>query len=343
MAKKKATALPVSISTKCELIDPEHETLAISKQCKLLNLNRSTYYARQIDVPSEAILEKASLDAELSTHMLQLSGLRPSMGSRSMTMELNKLGYCINRKRIRRLMTELNIISQAPGPYTSTPRKENPVYPYLLKDAKINAVDEVWSTDITYVKVGASFMYVSAIIDWYSRYIISWEVSNTLDLHAPLSCLQKALDTGRKPLIFNTDQGCQFTSYEFTSKLHQYGIHISMDSKGRAIDNIFIERFWRSLKYEWLHFWDFENGHQLHHSIAEYIDLYNRRRCHQSLNASVPAEIYEQGLNAPELHIRRKHRKDLTKLKSITHICSALDAPSENRPITINCEEIMKA
>ena len=152
---------------------------------------------------------------------------------------------------------------------------QNQYYDLLTPTEEIEDVDQVWSTDITYVKVGNSFIYVSAIIDWYSRFIVAWDVSNTLDVESPLKALSKALGSGRKPLIFNTDQGCQFTSERFTQKLKDYDIRISMDGKGRAIDNIYIERFWRSLKYEWLNFWDYENGHQLHHAVKDYVQRYN--------------------------------------------------------------------
>ena len=334
MAKKKVEALPLSFNEKYSMITPG-EKLAIMRQCELIVLAKGSYYRhKNANNPASDEVKKLQLkkekDQELKEEIIQMFALDPSLGTRKMTADLKRCGFRINRKRVKRIMRECNLMSTAPGPHTSTPRKANKVYPYLLRDVLIEASDEVWSTDITYVKVGTSFMYVTAIIDWFSRFVISWDVSNTLDVTAPIRALDKALATGRKPLIFNTDQGCQFTSELFTSKLLAEGIYISMDSKGRAVDNIFIERFWRSLKYEWLHLWVFEDGHQLHHAVAEYTDRYNHKRSHQSLEYATPAEVYLNEVSAPPVFIKWKYQKEL---KTVTQVCDVLLLASGNESL----------
>ena len=325
MAKKKVGTLPLSIEGKCALIEPEHEDLSVKKQCSLLNLRRATWYDRQkaSEVKIQAREKKKQADKEMSDLILSVYGERIWLGSRGMRDELKRRGHTVNRKRVQRLMRKLGIKSQSPGPHTSTPRKENPIYPYLLKDAVIKDVDEVWSIDITYVRVGKGFMYLTAIIDWYSRYIVSWGLSNSMDVHSQLKVLDETLASGRKPKIFNTDQGSQFTSIAFTDRLKENEIRISMDAKGRAVDNIFIERFWRTIKYEWLRFWRYDNGHQLRASIAEYIDLYNFRRGHSAIYSAAPSDINISRLSAPDLHIKWEHLKDKPK-QSIDKICSKL-------------------
>ena len=315
----------MNLRIKCAMIESDNEDLSVKKQCALIQLRRGTWYDRQ-DLSGEKalIVEKKKLaEKEMSDRILSIYGERICLGSRGMRDELRRLGHRMNRKRVQRLMRKLGIKSQAPGPHTSLPRKENPIYPYLLKDAVIKNVDEVWSIDITYVRVGKGFMYLTAIIDWYSRYIVAWELSNSMDVHAQLKALDKALASGRKPKIFNTDQGSQFTSLDFTGHLKNNDIHISMDGRGRAVDNIFIERFWRTIKYEWLCFWTYENGHQLRASIAEFIELYNFRRCHSAIYSAAPVDIYISRLPAPDLNIKWEHLKNIP-LRSIDDICSEL-------------------
>ena len=329
----------MSLHEKCSLIDPNEE-LAVMHQCSLIDLAKATYYRKKANAKPESehakkLRLKVEKDKELLEEIVEMFSLDPSLGSRRITAELNRFGHGINRKRVKRLMREKNLVSTAPGPHTSKPRKENKIYPYLLREALVEAPDEVWSTDITYVRVGSGFMYVTAIIDWFSRFVISWNVSNTLDVNAPISALNEALKTGRKPLIFNTDQGSQFTSDSFTEILLKQGIRISMDSKGRAIDNIFIERFWRSLKHEWLHLWVFENGHQLNDGVKQYIERYNHKRAHSSLEYATPAEVYLQGVQAPAVFIKRKYQKEL---KTVTQICQDLEL---DNPINNKQEEVV--
>ena len=334
MAKKKVETLPLSLNEKYSMIDPDEE-LAIMLQCRLLSIAKGSYYRyknakKTTSDQAKKLQLKKENDEALKKEIIQMFALDPSLGTRKMTADLRRYGFRVNRKRVKRIMRECNLMSTAPGPYTSTPRKENKIYPYLLRDVLIEASDEVWSTDITYVKVGTGFMYVTAVIDWFSRFVISWDVSNTLDVNAPIRALDKALATGRKPLIFNTDQGSQFTSTLFTERLLTEGIYISMDSKGRAVDNIFIERFWRSLKYEWLHLWVFEDGHQLHHAVAEYIERYNHKRSHQSLQYLTPAEVYLNGISAPAVFIKWKYQKEL---KTVTQVCEVLVLASVNEDL----------
>lgn len=325
MAKKKVGSLSLNTAEKCRMIDSS-EGPAVMIQCNLIGLSKATYYRKKQESDPESnhakkVENRAQKSQTILEEIVQIFSLDPSLGTRKMTAELKRLGYTVNRKRTKRLMRSKNLMSTAPGPQTSVPRKDNKIYPYLLRDALIEGVDEVWSTDITYVRIGKSFMYVTAVIDWFSRYIISWDVSNTLDVQAPIRALKKALATGRKPLIFNMDQGSQFTSPLFTENLLQQGVYISMDSKGRAIDNIFIERFWRSLKHEWLHIWTFEDGHQLYHGVNEYVERYNHKRLHQSLEYATPGEVYLKGTSAPVVFIKWKYQKEL---KPITKICEEL-------------------
>jgi putative transposase len=307
------------------MIESDNEELSVKKQCGLIKLRRGTWYDRQDLSGKKALMEekKKLAEKEMSDRILSIYAERISLGSRGMRDELIRRGHRVNRKKVQRLMRKLGLKSQAPGPHTSLPRKDNSIYPYLLKDAVIKDVDEVWSIDITYIRVGKGFMYLTAIIDWYSRYIVAWELSNSMDVHAQLKALDKALASGRKPKIFNTDQGSQFTSNDFTGHLKNNGIHISMDGRGRAVDNIFIERFWRTIKYEWLCFWTYDNGHQLRASIAEFIELYNFRRCHSAIYSAVPSDIYIAKVPAPDLNIKWEHLKG-KPLRSIDDICSEL-------------------
>ena len=272
--------------------------------------------------------------------VLEIYGKAVYLGSRGITRQLRRKGHRVNRKRIQRIMRELGLRAQAPGPQTSLPNKEHLVYPYLLKDALISNVDEVWSTDITYVDIpGKGTMYLTAIIDWYSRYIVGWELSNSLDTHAPLRALNRALSSGRKPKIFNTDQGCQFTSKAFTNRLKENGIHISMDGKGRAIDNIYIERFWRTIKCESLRLWHIEDASHLHTIIADYIEHYNFQRCHSEIGDAAPYDIYISGLPAPDVFIKKKYRT--SPLKTIDDICSDLTLPSKPKEKKSSNKEVM--
>jgi len=218
----------------------------------------------------------------------------PFYGVRKITLLLKKAGVFVNKKRVRRLMRKMGLEALYPKPNTSRANKENKVYPYLLKNVKIKKVNEVWSTDITYIRMKKGFIYLVAIMDWYSRYVLAWEVSNTLDSSFCVSALERALRIA-KPQIFNTDQGSQFTSHEFTKVLLESQITISMDGRGRAFDNIFVERLWRRVKYEDLYPKGYGSVAELEAGLTAYFQFYNAVRPHQSLGYRTPAEVQEGG------------------------------------------------
>jgi len=215
----------------------------------------------------------------------------PEFGSPRMTDHLRDLGYAVNHKRIARLMQKMGIQAITPGPHTSKPAPENTIYPYLLRDTTIDRVNQVWSTDITYVPMRAGFMYLAAVIDWHSRYVISWELSNTMESCFCVLALSRSLTYGT-PEIFNTDQGSQFTSTDFTSVLLDRDIAISMDGRGRALDNVFIERLWWTLKYEEIYPKGYVDGKALYRGLGRYFRYYNEERKHSSLGSRTPAELF---------------------------------------------------
>jgi len=215
----------------------------------------------------------------------------PFYGSRRMTIILKRMDYPVNRKRVRRLMRQMGIQAIYPKPRLSLGQKEHKIYPYLLRDLRIERPDQVWCADITYVPLQHGFMYLVAILDWYSHFVLAWQLSNTLDTTFCLQALDEALQIGT-PDIFNTDQGCQFTSLAFTDRLKEAEIKISMDGRGRVFDNIFIERFWRSLKYEDIYIRDYQTVLELSSGLDRYFHLYNYDRPHQSLEDMPPATVY---------------------------------------------------
>jgi len=220
----------------------------------------------------------------------------PFYGSRKLTDTLKREGHAINRKRIQRLMRLMGLEAIYPKPKTSLSHSDHKIYPYLLRNVDIARPNHVWSTDITYIPMIGGFMYLVAIMDWYSRYVLSWSISNTLDTEFCMETLREALNHA-KPQIFNSDQGVQFTSSSFTQILLDQKIQISMDGKGRALDNVFVERLWRSVKYENIYLMDYRNGLQLHQGLEKYFDFYNQQRPHQSLNSSTPREVYLGEIN----------------------------------------------
>lgn len=215
----------------------------------------------------------------------------PFYGSRKLAQYLCILGYRVNRKRVQRLMELMGIQAIYPGKNTSLPNKEHVKYPYLLKNLTINRPFHVWSTDITYIRMRDAFVYLIAIIDWHSRYILAWQISNTMEVDFCLTALKQAFSYGQ-PEIFNTDQGSQFTSLHFTEQLLKRGIAISMDGRGRAADNIFIERFWRTLKYEEVYLKDYQDFKEAKSQIANYISFYNNERIHQALGYRTPKQVH---------------------------------------------------
>ena len=220
----------------------------------------------------------------------------PFYGVEKMTAVLRRQGHTINPKRIRRLMRFMGLEAIYPKPNLSKASKEHKIYPYLLRGVSINRVDQVWSTDITYIRLNSGFIYLVAVIDWFSRYVLSYEFSTTLDKEFCIKALQGALKVA-KPKIFNTDQGSQFTSDAFTGTLKEAGVTISMDGRGRALDNIFVERLWRTVKYERVYLHNYETVREAIQDIGEYFDFYNNERPHQSLDYQTPAEIYFNGFS----------------------------------------------
>lgn len=208
-----------------------------------------------------------------------------------MTVYLNGLGYGVNRKRIQRLMRLMGVEGVAPGPHTSRSHPTHPIYPYLLRDLVIDRPNHVWCTDVTYIPMHRGFMFLVAVLDWFSRYVVAWMVSNTQDTAFCLQALEQALQQGR-PEIFNSDQGCQFTSTAFIERLKAAGVRISMDGRGRVFDNIFIERLWRTVKYEYIYLHTHRDGSDLEEGLTTYFHFYNRERPHQALGYRTPAEIH---------------------------------------------------
>jgi putative transposase len=219
----------------------------------------------------------------------------PFMGSRQMTRALRAEGLLVHRSRVQRLMQLMNIRSMAPGPHTSRKHPSHPIYPYLLRDLEVTQPNQVWATDITYIPFRKGFFYLIAIQDWYSRKILSWRLSPTLDLSFCLDALREALATYGTPEIFNTDQGSHFTASDWVDMLTEHGVTISMDGKGRALDNVFMERFWRSLKYEYVFLHPLEDGAALKTGLHTYITWYNQRRPHSSLEDRTPDAAYAGG------------------------------------------------
>lgn len=280
------------MSARRSWIDRE-ELLAVSVQCALSSVTRSVVYAQghpaqQIQGDDETLFLLREIDAEYTRH--------PFYGSRRMVVYLHRLGYPVNRKRVQRLMGVLGLAGMAPGPATSRPHPQHKVYPYLLRGLLVSKPNQVWSTDITYIRLARGFVYLVAIIDWYSRKVLAWQVSNTLDSRFCVECLEGALQEHGVPDIFNTDQGCQFTAAVFTEVLKRYSIKISMDGRGRASDNIFVERLWRSLKYEDIYPKCYMSINDLMTGLTEYFLFYNTQRPHQSLGYCTPDDVYQRGV-----------------------------------------------
>ena len=271
-------------------MEPSEKGISVSRQCKILGVPRSSHYEGAYKM--EAKEEETPLNLSLMKEIDRIYTKWPFYGSRRIAKELRGMGHDVNRKRIQRLMRIMGIMGVAPGPMTSTPHPEAKRWPYLLTGVKVERPNQVWSTDITYIPMGHGFMYLVAVVDWHSRKILSWELSNSMDGSFCVDALLKALYAYGKPEIFNTDQGSQFTSSAFTGVLESAGIKISMDGKGRAMDNIFIERFWRNVKYEDIYLHGYSTPTELREGLKAYFDFYNNRRLHQSLKYRTPSEVY---------------------------------------------------
>ena len=268
------------------LIEPRHPELTVQRQCDLLGLPRSTHYYRPATESEENLEVMRWIDGQyLET---------PYYGSRRMAKALQAEGYDVNRKRAQRLMGLLGIAGLTPKRNLSKRHPGHRIFPYLLRNVEITHPDQVWSTDITYVPLRGGFVYLTAVIDWYSRYVLSWQLSNRLEGSFCLEALDAALEHGQ-PKIFNTDQGTQFTSAAFVNRLLDRAVAVSMDGRGRALDNVFIERLWRSVKYEDIYLKDYATVDEVYDGLASYFQKYNHERHHQALDYLTPAKVYEWG------------------------------------------------
>lgn len=268
------------------MVEPLHELISLRRQCQLLGLHRSGIYYKAAEESTENLELMRLLDEEYTRH--------PFYGVEKMTEWLREQGYQVNEKRVRRLLRLMGLMAVYPKPRLSQPAAGAQIYPYLLRDVRVERADQVWSSDITYVRLWQGWIYLVAIMDWYSRYVLSWEVSVSLDSSFCVSALERALEEGQ-PEIFNTDQGAQFTSLVFTEKLLGRGIRISMDGRGRALDNIFVERLWRSVKYEEVYIKEYRNVGEAISGLRNYFEFYNRERLHQPLDYQRPEAVYRQG------------------------------------------------
>lgn len=273
---------------KKQTIDSLDNNISIERQCELLGISRSVYYYKNRPM-SEFNLSLMRLIDEIYTES-------PDFGSRQLRDAIRLKGHKVNRKRIQRLMDIMAIEAIYPRRNLSRANKKHEVYPYLLRNVPITHANQVWSTDITYVRLKHGFVYLVAVIDWYSRKVLSWEMSTSLDRFFCISALEKAMNHYGKPEIFNSDQGSQFTSPDFTDILKKNEIRISMDGKGRALDNIFIERFWRTLKYGEIYLKDYECVTDAVEGISSYIKKYNERRPHSSLDGKTPEQVYNESI-----------------------------------------------
>lgn len=269
------------------MIESCNNILSIRHQCRLLSVHRSGFYYRP---------EARAEDTELANEIHEIWHEMPFYGYRRITAEVNRRGFIVNHKRVRRVMHECGIAALYPRPRTTLRAAENKIYPYLLKDISIIKPNAVWSTDITYIKLPGGFVYLVAIIDVFSRYIVSWRLSNSLDISFCLEMLESALECGL-PGIINTDQRSQFTSMKWVEEVESHGIKVSMDGIGRWADNITIERFWRTVKHENLRYTLPETMPELRNELTRFITMYNERRLHQSLNYQTPQEVYYEKKN----------------------------------------------
>jgi putative transposase len=270
------------------MIEPK-DGLSIRRQCELLSVSRSGWYYEPDPVSDEELALMRRID--------ELHLRHPFLGSRKLSQQLRAEGRVVNRKRVQRLMQRMGLVALVPQPpSTSEPAPEHPRYPYLLRGLKVSRVNQVWAADLTYIPLAHGFLYLVAIMDWYSRRVLSWRLSNTMESSFCVDALEEALARYPAPEIFNTDQGAQFTAEAFTGVLRQHGIQISMDGKGRYLDNVFVERLWRSLKYEEVYLHAYEDAREARAGIARYFEFYAEQRPHQALGYQTPAAFYRAAL-----------------------------------------------
>lgn len=288
------------------------ESLSVVRQCELTAVTRSTVYAhrRPIIMDDNEWLLCRLMDAEYTR--------RPFYGSRRMVVYLTKVGHLVNRKRVQRLMRQMGLAGMAPGPNTSRAHPENRIYPYLLRGVAVVRPQQVWSADITYIRLARGFAYLVAIIDWYSRKVLSWQLSNSMDAAFCVDCLEEAIRRYDRPEIFNSDQGSQFTSAAFIDVLKREEVAISMDGRGRALDNIFVERLWRTVKYEDIYLRGYNDMRELTLGLMQYFTFYNQERPHQSLANQTPDRVYESSQGGGAMILDKYPKKDKTEMTVIT-------------------------
>jgi putative transposase len=265
------------------MLEPDHDRISVRRQCELLGLSRSTaYYRARAENPADLALKEA-IDAQYTK--------TPFYGVARMAAHLRRKGWRVNEKRVRRLMREMGLCAVYPKPRLSLSHPAHPTCPYLLRGVRPDRPDQVWASDITYIRLRGGFAYLTAIMDWYSRYVLSWELSNTLEASFCIDALERALAVS-EPEIFNSDQGAQYTSEGFMGRLEAAGVRISMDGRGRVYDNIFVERLWRTVKYEEVYLHHYEDMEETWAGLARYFAFYYRERPHQSLDWRTPHEAY---------------------------------------------------
>ncbi|GAC1547208.1 MAG: hypothetical protein NVS2B7_22810 [Herpetosiphon sp.] len=274
----------MSVERRRQMIKLAHPKLSVVRQCELVSISRSGFYYQPAgETPLNLVLMRL-----IDVQFLET----PWYGARQMARHLRREGYPVSRKRIRRLMAKMGLVPIYQRPRTTVPHPDHQVYPYLLREMVIDRPNQVWCADLTYIPMRRGFLYLIAVMDWSTRKVLSWRVSNTMDVEFCLEALQDALARFGRPEIFNTDQGSQFTSPRFTGVLREAGVRISMDGRGRWMDNVFIERLWRSLKYECIYLHAFETGSELRAGLADWIGYYNTRRPHSTLAGRTPDEAY---------------------------------------------------
>ena len=277
----------MSVERRRQMIEPGHPALSVVRQCELVSISRSGFYYQPVGETELNLALMRLIDAQfLET---------PWYGSRQMASHLRREGYKVGRKRIRRLMAKMGLAPVYQRPRTTVPHPEHRIYPYLLRELAITCPNQVWCADITYIPMRRGFLYLVAVMDWATRKVLSWRVSNTMDTEFCVAALEEALARFGRPEIFNTDQGSQFTSPRFTGVLQAAEVRISMDGRGRWMDNVFIERLWRSLKYECVYLHAFETGSELRAGLSRWISYYNARRPHSTLAGRTPDDAYGEG------------------------------------------------
>ena len=284
-------SLPFSVQVKKTFVEPDNLEISVVRQCQLLGINRSTIYYRGRAQSVEDVELMRLLDVQYTE--------TPFYGYRRMTVYLQNSGFSVNHKRVLKLMRKLGLEAIYPKPNLSKPHKEHLKFPYLLRGVKIERSNQVWATDITYIRLKGGFIYLLAIIDWHSGFVIEFEVSNSLEVAVFVETLERALEKGQ-PEIFNSDQGSQFTAIEWLKVLTEKGIQISMDGRGKCFDNIFVERLWRTVKQEEVYLKEYLDVWEAEENLSKYFEFYNYRRPHQSLGYKTPFEIYQKGLKIKE-------------------------------------------